>query len=64
MLQLVPSDKPIIVKIIEPPGDPTLNALRDVLIGSVGLTGAIVLGAVLSGLLLAGLMFWFRSRHV
>lgn len=63
MLQLLPSDKPIIVRIPDPPGDPTLNALSDVLVGSVGLTGAIVLVAVVLGLVLAGLMFWLRSRQ-
>ena len=52
---------PIIVKIVEPPHDPT--GLADVLIGSLGLTGVIVLAAVLMGALMAGVLFWMRSRN-
>ena len=52
---------PIIVKIVEPPHDPT--GLADVLIGSLGLTGAIVLAALLMGALFAGVLFWMRSRN-
>jgi len=33
-----------------------------VLIGSLGLTGAIVLAAVVMGAMMAAVMFWFRSR--
>ncbi len=32
------------------------------LLGSLGLSGAIALGAVVLGLALAALMFWIRSR--
>ena len=54
---------PVIVKIISPPKDTTgLSTLADVLIGSLGLTGAIVLAAFLSGAIIAGLMYWFRHR--
>jgi hypothetical protein len=53
--------KPIIVKIIETPHDPT--GLADVLLGSLGLTGVIVLAAVLMGLLFAAVLFWYRSRQ-
>jgi ABC-type phosphate transport system permease subunit len=53
-------EPPIIVKIVEPPGDPT--GIADVLIGSLGLTGVITLLAVVLGALLAGVMFWVRSR--
>ena len=54
---------PVIVKIISPPKDTTgLSTLADVLIGSLGLTGAIVLGALLLGVVMAAVMFWFRSR--
>jgi hypothetical protein len=59
MMQAPPGS--IIVKIIEPPSGP-VQELADVLVGSVGLTGAIVLMAILSGVVLAGLLFWFRSR--
>ena len=52
---------PIIVKIVEPPHDPT--GLADVLIGSLGLTAAIVLAALLMGALFAGVLFWMRSRN-
>ena len=54
------SPDPIIVKIIQPPRDPT--GLTEVLIGSLGLTGAIVLLAVVCGVVLAGVMLWVRSR--
>jgi len=54
---------PVIVKIISPPKDTTgLSTLADVLIGSLGLTGAIVLAAFLSGALIAAVMYWFRHR--
>ena len=51
---------PIIVKIVETPHDPT--GLADVLIGSLGLTGAIVLLALVMGGLFGGVLFWYRSR--
>ena len=51
---------PIIVKLIEPPGDPT--GLGAVLIDALGLTGVIVIIALGSSVVLAGLLFWFRSR--
>jgi hypothetical protein len=54
--------QPIIVKIVEP-AKSELTGLSDVLIGSLGLTGVITLGALLIGLLLAGVMFWVRSRQ-
>jgi hypothetical protein len=57
---LAQPSSPIIVKIIEPPGDPT--GLADVLIGSLGLSGVIALGSILMGLLFAGVLFWLRSR--
>jgi hypothetical protein len=58
-----PPPAPVIVKIISPPTDTTgLSQLRDVLIGSIGLTGAIVLMAIVLGAALAGVMFWVRRR--
>ena len=51
---------PIIVRLIDPPRDPT--GLADVLIGALGLTGALTLTAVTLGFLLAGVMFFLR-RH-
>jgi hypothetical protein len=62
LIQQSPSG-PVIVKIIAPEKDTTgLTQLRDVLIGSLGLTGAIVLMAVVLGAALAGVMFWMRRR--
>jgi hypothetical protein len=51
----------MIVRIVEPPKP---SGLMDVLLGSLGLTGAIVLLAVISGFILAGVLFWIRSRSV
>src|SRR5204863_8199038 len=59
VIQIQPSN-PIIVKIVEPPGDPT--GLAGVLIGSLGLSGFIFLVAIISGVLTAGLLYWIRSR--
>lgn len=50
--------KPLIVKIVETPHDPT--GLADVFIRALGLTGAIVLIAIVSGLALAGFLFWYH----
>jgi hypothetical protein len=58
-----PPPSPVIVKIISPPEDTSgLSTLAGVLIGSLGLTGAIVLFAFLFGAVMAGIMFWFRHR--
>jgi hypothetical protein len=62
---LIQNANPIIVKIITPPKDESgLSQLADVLIGSLGLTGAIVLSALLLGVVMAGLMFLWRRRSV
>ena len=53
---------PIIVKIIPPEQKSELSGLADVLLGSLGLTGAIVVAAVLLGAVMAAVMFWVRSR--
>jgi hypothetical protein len=53
---------PIIVKIIPPEEKSELSGLADVLLGSLGLTGVIVVAAVLLGAVMAGVMFWIRSR--
>jgi hypothetical protein len=52
------SQQPIIVHIVEPKP----SGLMDVVLGSIGLTGLIVLAAVISGFFLAGVLFWIRSR--
>ncbi len=59
--QTPPPEKPFIVKVITPPRDPT--GISDVIIGSIGLTGAIVLLAILLGLVMAAILFWIRSRN-
>jgi hypothetical protein len=50
------------VKIIEPPNK-ELGGLSDVLLGSLGLTGILVLGALVAALIFGGVLFWIRSRH-
>lgn len=56
-----PASSPIIVKLIEPPHDPT--GVTDALIAAIGLTGVIALLAVTFGVVLAGLMFLARWRR-
>ena len=60
MIQADPIN-PIIVKIIEPPKDPT--GLADVLVGALGLTGVLGLAAILIGIAVGGVIFWMRSRR-
>ena len=55
--------KPIIVTIQQTPPKSELSGLADVLLGSLGLTGVIVIAALLLGVALAGVMFWIRSRQ-
>jgi len=50
--------KPIIVKIVEAPHDPT--GIAGVLIGALGLTGVIVLAAVVLGVVFAGALLLYR----
>jgi hypothetical protein len=50
---------PIIVR-LAPKKDPT--GLADVLLGALGLTGVLVLGALLLGAAFAGILFLLRSR--
>jgi hypothetical protein len=52
---------PVTVRIIEPPADPT-NGLADVLLGSLGLTGVLILIALAAGAIFAGILFYIRSR--
>ena len=54
---------PIIVTITEPAAKSELSGLADVLLGSLGLTGVILLAAVVLGAALAVVMFWVRSRQ-
>jgi ABC-type phosphate transport system permease subunit len=55
--------KPIIVRIPQDPPKSELSGLADVLLGSLGLTGVIVVAAVTLGAVMAGVMFWVRSRE-
>jgi len=50
---------PIVVH-FAPKKDPT--GLADVLLGALGLTGVLVLGAILLGAAFAGILFLIRSR--
>ena len=54
--------KPIIVKLQPSEAKSELSGLADVLLGSLGLTGIIVVAAVLMGAAMAAVMFWVRSR--
>jgi hypothetical protein len=60
MIQAQPT-KPIVVKIIDSPNT-ELKGLSDVLIGSLGLTGVLVLGALLAAVVFGSVLFWIRSR--
>jgi hypothetical protein len=52
---------PFIVRIVEPAGDPF--GLAEVMIGALGLSGALGLLAVVAGIVLAGGLFLLRRRH-
>jgi hypothetical protein len=52
---------PVIVRIVETPRDPT--GLADVMIGALGLTGALVLLALVCGFVAGGILYVARSRH-
>jgi len=55
--------KPIIVTLPRQEEKSELSGLADVLLGSLGLTGVIVLAAVVLGGVMAAVMFWVRSRQ-
>ena len=59
-LQQQPSD-PVVINIVEPEKS-EFSQLSDVLLGSLGLTGILVLAAILAACVFAGLLFWLRSR--
>ena len=52
---------PVIVRIIEPPKDPT--GLADVLVGVLGLSTVLGLAAISIGIAISVLIFWVRSRR-
>ena len=49
---------PIIARIVEPKE----KTIYDVVYGSLGLAGVMVVLAVLAAVIFAGLLFWIRSR--
>ena len=51
---------PIIVDLKEPESE--IEGLADVLIGSLGLTAIMLLGAILAAVAFAAVLFWLRSR--
>ena len=55
---------PIIVKLIEPPSDPTGIGLAHVIFQAMGFTAAVTLLAVALGVVLAAVMHWVRRRQV
>jgi hypothetical protein len=54
-----PPAPPIIVRIIETPKDPT-EGLYNVLLGAMGVTGLIFVGAIVMGIVTAGILYWLR----
>jgi hypothetical protein len=63
-LQVPPGAPPVIVKLAPFEQKSDLEGLAGVLLGSLGLAGAIVVGAIVFGTLLAGLIFLKHSRDV
>lgn len=60
MLGLQPPPDDFTVKIIRPPSD--VEGLADVLLGSLGLAGALVLAGVVLALVFAGGLYLFRLK--
>ena len=54
---------PIIVKLIEPPSDPTGIGLAHVIFQAMGFTAVVTLLAVALGVVLAAVMYWVRRRQ-
>jgi hypothetical protein len=52
---------PVVIDIRKPP-ESELSQLSDLLIGTLGIAGLLVLVAVVFGAAIAGLLFWLRSR--
>jgi hypothetical protein len=55
---LILHQPPVVVKLLEPKKE----TLSDVLIGALGLTGVMILGAVVAAIALGALLIWIRSR--
>jgi hypothetical protein len=60
MMQGTQPPPPIVVRIVEPKSE--LQGLSDVLLGSLGLAGVIMLAAVLLAAIFAGVLFFVRMR--
>jgi hypothetical protein len=58
---MIQESAPLIVRIIEPPKDPT--GLADVLIGVLGLSTVISIVAISTGIAIGVVIFWVRSRR-
>lgn len=58
--QPTPTD-PIIIKIIDPPSE--IEGLGEVLLGALGITGAITVAALVCGVLVAGVLFVVRRSR-
>ena len=55
--------QPVIVRIYSPPQDTSgLTDLTNVIVGSLGLTGALLVAGLVLGVILGGVLFWLRSR--
>lgn len=52
---------PILVRVVGPATDEL--TLGDVILGALGLTGAITVGALVLGIVLGGLFILYRRRH-
>ncbi len=64
LLQTPSTPAPFIVKLVEPEKSSTWQRLGGILLGSLGVTGVIVLAALVAGTVLAGVLFWMRSRSL
>ena len=51
---------PIVVDISQPESE--IKGLADVLLGSLGLAGLLLLGAIVAAAVFAGVLFWIRLR--
>lgn len=53
--------QPIIVKVVEEPARET--TVVDVLLGSIGVVGVVLIAAAIAGLALGGLLVWNQRRR-
>jgi len=54
---------PLIVRIYEPPKDTTgLKGLAELIVSTLGVTGAAMLVGVVIGAVIGGVLVWVRSR--